>query len=32
VLEGLRLHAQNSEIRPMFDRFYQELQMRYPEF
>jgi tetratricopeptide (TPR) repeat protein len=32
VLEGMRLHAQNSEIRPMFDRFYQELQMRYPEF
>jgi len=32
VLEGMRLHAQNSEIRPLFDRFYQEIQKRYPEF
>lgn len=31
-LEEIRLHAQTSEIRPLFDRFYQETLKRYPEF
>jgi DNA-binding SARP family transcriptional activator len=32
VLEGMRLHAQTSEIRPLFDRYCQAIQKRYPEF
>jgi hypothetical protein len=32
ALEEMRLHTQNSEIRPIFDRFYQEMKNRYPEF
>ena len=32
VLEAMRLHAQNSEIRPLFERYYQKMQKRYPEF
>jgi predicted ATPase/DNA-binding SARP family transcriptional activator len=32
VLEEMRLHAQNSEIRPLFERYYQAMQKRYPEF
>ena len=32
VLEEMRLHAQNSEIRPLFERYYQAIQIRYPEF
>jgi tetratricopeptide (TPR) repeat protein len=31
VLEEMRLHAQNSEIRPLFDRFYQKMINSYPE-
>jgi len=31
-LEEMRLHAQNSEIRPLFERYYQAMQKRYPEF
>jgi hypothetical protein len=32
VLDAMRLHAKNSEIRPLFERYYQEMQKRYPEF
>jgi hypothetical protein len=32
VLEKVRQHAQNREIRPMFERYYQAIQRRYPEF
>ena len=32
ILEEIRLHAQTSEIRPLFDRFYQETLNRYSEF
>jgi predicted ATPase/DNA-binding SARP family transcriptional activator len=32
VLEEMRVHAQSSEIRPLFEQFYQAIQKRYPEF
>jgi tetratricopeptide (TPR) repeat protein len=32
ALEGMRLHAKNIEIRPLFDHYYQAMQKRYPEF
>jgi hypothetical protein len=32
ILEEMRQHAQTSEIRPLFDRFYQETLKRYPEY
>jgi tetratricopeptide (TPR) repeat protein len=32
VLEGMRSHAMNIEIRPLFDRFYQQMLRRFPEF
>jgi len=32
ALEEMRLHAQNSEIRPLFERYFQAMQKRYPEF